>query len=169
MGLVAPRHVGSSRTRARTRVPCIGRWILNHCTTREVPHPLNIYFPLVIIHTPFPLFFLTPFLLSLFSGTLTFLTCLEVIIPRGTILSETVPSSLLYLLLQRLLQFSYYFRCGIQQIHIKFLLCLNTHDVGKITEQVAHGIGPYCFCISSSVLSPKHPHPISGVCSAFPV
>ena len=37
MGLVAPRHVGSSWTRARTRVPCIGRQILNHCTTREVP------------------------------------------------------------------------------------------------------------------------------------
>ena len=35
MGLVAPRHVGSSQTRARTRVPCIGRQILNHCTTRE--------------------------------------------------------------------------------------------------------------------------------------
>ena len=35
-GLVAPRHVGSSWTRAQTRVPCIGRWILNHCTTREV-------------------------------------------------------------------------------------------------------------------------------------
>ena len=35
-GLVAPQHVGSSWTRARTRVPCIGRWILNHCTTREV-------------------------------------------------------------------------------------------------------------------------------------
>ena len=34
-GLVALRHVGSSQTRARTRVPCIGRWILNHCTTRE--------------------------------------------------------------------------------------------------------------------------------------
>ena len=34
-GLVAPRHVGSSRTRARTRVPCIGRWILDHCATRE--------------------------------------------------------------------------------------------------------------------------------------
>ena len=32
-GLVAPWHVGSSWTRARTRVPCIGRWILNHCTT----------------------------------------------------------------------------------------------------------------------------------------
>ena len=36
-GLVAPWHVGSSWTRARTRVPCIGRWILNHCATREVP------------------------------------------------------------------------------------------------------------------------------------
>ena len=34
MGLVAPRHVGSSRTRARTRVPCISRQILNHCATR---------------------------------------------------------------------------------------------------------------------------------------
>ena len=34
-GLVAPRHVGSSQTRARTRVPCIGRQILNHCATRE--------------------------------------------------------------------------------------------------------------------------------------
>ena len=36
-GLVAPWHVGSSRTRAQTRVPCIGRQILNHCATREVP------------------------------------------------------------------------------------------------------------------------------------
>ena len=35
MGLVAPRHVGSSWTRARTRVPCIGRRILNHCATME--------------------------------------------------------------------------------------------------------------------------------------
>ena len=34
-GLAAPRHVGSSQTRARTRVPCISRWILNHCATRE--------------------------------------------------------------------------------------------------------------------------------------
>ena len=39
-GLVASRHVGSSRTRARTRVPCIGRRILNHCVTREVPPQL---------------------------------------------------------------------------------------------------------------------------------
>ena len=34
-GLVALRHVGSSQTRARTRVPCIGRQTLNHCATRE--------------------------------------------------------------------------------------------------------------------------------------
>ena len=34
-GLVAPRHVGSSQTRARTRVLCISRQILNHCATRE--------------------------------------------------------------------------------------------------------------------------------------
>ena len=36
-GPVAPRHVGSSQTRVQTRVPCIGRQILNHCTTREAP------------------------------------------------------------------------------------------------------------------------------------
>ena len=36
-GFVAPWHVGSSRTRARTRVPCIGRQTLNHCATREAP------------------------------------------------------------------------------------------------------------------------------------
>ena len=42
-GLVAPRHVGSSPSRARTRVPCIGKWILNHCTTREAPGPLFLY------------------------------------------------------------------------------------------------------------------------------
>ena len=38
-GPVAPRHVGSSQTRARTRVPCIGRQILNHCATREALIP----------------------------------------------------------------------------------------------------------------------------------
>ena len=36
-GLVAPQHVGSSRTRAQTHVPRIGRQILNHCAPREVP------------------------------------------------------------------------------------------------------------------------------------
>ena len=34
-GLAAPRHVGSSWTRARTCVPCIGWWIPNQCVTRE--------------------------------------------------------------------------------------------------------------------------------------
>ena len=34
-GLVARRHVGSSRTRNRTRVPRIARRTLNHWTTRE--------------------------------------------------------------------------------------------------------------------------------------
>ena len=34
-GLVAPQYVGSSWTRAQTRVPCIDRRILNHCATRE--------------------------------------------------------------------------------------------------------------------------------------
>ena len=37
MGLVVPLHVGSSWTRARTCVCCIGRRILNHCATREGP------------------------------------------------------------------------------------------------------------------------------------
>ena len=37
-GPVAPRHAGSSQTRARTRIPCIGRQTLNHCATREAPH-----------------------------------------------------------------------------------------------------------------------------------
>ena len=36
-GLVALRHVGSSQTRARTRVPCVGRQTLNNCATREAP------------------------------------------------------------------------------------------------------------------------------------
>ena len=38
----APWHVGSSRTRAWTRVPCIGRWILSHCATREAPSPTSL-------------------------------------------------------------------------------------------------------------------------------
>ena len=35
-GLVALQHVGSSWTRDWTRLSFIGRWILNHWTTREV-------------------------------------------------------------------------------------------------------------------------------------
>ena len=41
-GLVAQRPVGSSQTRAQTCVPCIGRWILNHCATREVPTTFTV-------------------------------------------------------------------------------------------------------------------------------
>ena len=37
-GLTAPWHVESSWARDRTRVPCTGRRILIHCTTREVAH-----------------------------------------------------------------------------------------------------------------------------------
>ena len=47
-GLVAPQHVGSSQTRARTRVPCIGRQIFNHCATRE--DPSLIHFELIFVH-----------------------------------------------------------------------------------------------------------------------
>ena len=36
-GPVAPRHVGSSQTRARTHVPCIGRQTLNHCANQGSP------------------------------------------------------------------------------------------------------------------------------------
>ena len=35
--LAALRHVGSSRTRARTHVPRIGRRTFNHCATRDAP------------------------------------------------------------------------------------------------------------------------------------
>ena len=50
-GLVAPWHVGSFRTRARTRVPCVGRRILNHCATREALElPFKQYFsPLYVL------------------------------------------------------------------------------------------------------------------------
>ena len=42
MGLAALWHVGSSQARAWTCVSCIGRRILNHCATREVPKFLII-------------------------------------------------------------------------------------------------------------------------------
>ena len=46
IGLVAPWHVGSSQTRARTGVPCIVRWILNHCATKEAP---QLHFQTMVI------------------------------------------------------------------------------------------------------------------------
>ena len=64
MGPVAPRHVGSSQTRARTRVPCIGRQTLNHCATWEAPN--NIFLIFYFNNFIFLSFFLSflPFLLS---------------------------------------------------------------------------------------------------------
>ena len=35
-GLVTLQHVESSQARDQTFVPCTGRWVLNHWTTREV-------------------------------------------------------------------------------------------------------------------------------------
>ena len=60
-GWVAPRHVGSSQTRDRTRVPCNGWWIPIHCTTREVldssvllsaTGPLNSRVPWAVFSSP---------------------------------------------------------------------------------------------------------------------
>ena len=66
-GLVAPRHVGSSQTRARTHVPCIGRQTLNHCATREAPSLLIFktfleIFALCLFHTLFKSFLIPPIL-----------------------------------------------------------------------------------------------------------
>ena len=47
-GPAAPRHVGSSQTRARTHVPCTGRQTPNHCATREAPMCL-LFNPWIIL------------------------------------------------------------------------------------------------------------------------
>ena len=44
LGWAAPWHVGYPQTRDQTHVPCIGRQILNHWTTREAPiHLIFVY------------------------------------------------------------------------------------------------------------------------------
>ena len=55
-GLVARWHVESSWTRAWTRVPCIGRQILNHCTSREAQDTSN--FKCVIHSSPTSFYYL---------------------------------------------------------------------------------------------------------------
>ena len=45
MGLVAGWHMESSWTRGRTRVPCIGRQVLNHWTTWEVQGCYSLLLP----------------------------------------------------------------------------------------------------------------------------
>ena len=52
-GLVALQHVGYSQPRDRTPVSCIGRWIPNHQTTREVLEKGSLkpkLFVLLIVH-----------------------------------------------------------------------------------------------------------------------
>ena len=41
MGLVAPWHVEFSQTQDQTRIPCTGKRIPIHCTTRDV---LTLFF-----------------------------------------------------------------------------------------------------------------------------
>ena len=58
-GPAAPRHVGSSQTRARTRVPRISRQILNHCATREALFSfLNSLFVLLVFKIFLSYFFI---------------------------------------------------------------------------------------------------------------
>ena len=54
--LVAPWHVGSSqiRTRDRTGVSCIGRWMLYHWATREAPEQLLYTNPLTRVCLMYP-------------------------------------------------------------------------------------------------------------------
>ena len=55
-GPPASRHVGSSQTRVQTRVPCIGRWILNHCATREALSQIILMrAPLSLVRRPLPI------------------------------------------------------------------------------------------------------------------
>ena len=46
--LVVPQHVGYSGIRDQTHAPCIGKWILNYWTTREI-HDSN--FKVVFLNT----------------------------------------------------------------------------------------------------------------------
>ncbi|XP_054946539.1 synergin gamma isoform X3 [Physeter macrocephalus] len=51
-GPAAPQHVGSSRTGARTCVPCISRRTLNHCATREaLSQDIEYRFPVLYSRT----------------------------------------------------------------------------------------------------------------------
>ena len=83
-GPVAPWHVGSSQTRARTRVPCIGRQTLNHCATREAP--ISFLFSLSLSLSP-PFF---PYFLSIYPTLSLFCLCHHFLIFKmGIILLRT--------------------------------------------------------------------------------
>ena len=51
--LVAPQHVESSWTRNRTLCPCIGRWVLIHCATKEVMLTLLLSLTAVFLYCLF--------------------------------------------------------------------------------------------------------------------
>ena len=72
MGLISPQHVGSFRTRAQTRVPCIGRWIFNHCATREAPTVFILKSILSHMNVATPAFFWFPFAWNVFFHPFTF-------------------------------------------------------------------------------------------------
>ena len=54
VGLVAPKHMGSSPIRDQTHVPSIGRWILYHWPTRDVPSFLSPPHLSSILDQPYP-------------------------------------------------------------------------------------------------------------------
>ena len=72
-GLTCPKHVESSRTRDRTHIPCIGRWILNHWTARVVHDTCFLMWMCLQSHN-----FLSKYLcsLSFFSRAPFFIICI---------------------------------------------------------------------------------------------
>ena len=62
--------MGSSQTRARTRVPCIGRQMLNHCATREAQPTVSFFFLRVFFFNLF-------ILISLFLAALGLCCCTQ--------------------------------------------------------------------------------------------
>ena len=122
-GLVALRHVGSSRTRARTCVPCIGRRILNHCATREAP-------VLEILTLITSLFCLTAILrkshtqLSLTGGTATSILYFKWVNRRANIcfpIYKTLPQTLCHLIPQSSLCDRYTLMVVVALVHVPML------------------------------------------------
>ena len=74
-GPAAPRHVGSSQTRARTRVPCTSRQTPNHCATREAPILIIVLLVLVKIFLLIKFYILKH--LEFFSFLVVYLTHLD--------------------------------------------------------------------------------------------
>ena len=160
-GLVAPRHVGSSGTRAQTRVPCIGRWILNHCPTREVSDSNNSVCTTVSSHirTRVPRVSLSPSL-SFFLQNLYLYICREEVsillaasFHSQTILLPFYPQNPLPLKLMRLpllVNFNYLFRATPQKSR-----CL-WHPVGPFPFVSYMIAGDFNNCVEALKNSKKH-------------